>query len=554
MKILAICFFITHQVSSFQANHSINSHIKRKSNEVSFHDRPLCRDVSFALFATPILENWVLTNRNEVSGIVRNHPDKDIYDGELLTTSTLTTNADKVREGAVVVTASGSKYKLGKQKSNAAVASFKVSGNFLSGGNKVPILNEWTSTATGAVKGIVKNHPDPDIRNGEELTTSVIKENRDSLKSGQIITTSTGSKYKLGTMFGGSTLSQQTGNFVQGPFAMFSKKSRDGPPSSVNSANISVSSSKASNAALKKKLGLNGKTIGDGKYLLTGKGAKSTSGRSTIWTAYEADADGNPTGKPLTVKISANVEAVKRESNNYNRVTSGLFPGRFVTKYDFFENLSNDSTNEFNNQCALVMESGIKDLKSILQARRGRGYEDRAMRDAAVAAIQCVQAMHSSGLVWTDLKTENFVITTTDIEGTGGLPGVKGIDLESAILRGKAPVDFSPEACPPEFAKQFIAGKGYNFKLDYSYDIWSYGMMLYEIATGRCYFGNKSPAVITKTLANDDFEVDVSDVADPNLQDLISSCLDTNPKKRPGINRILLHPYFLSTGIGPYGF
>jgi len=543
----------------------------RRSTDFSVYNDFHRRESSVVLMATPILENWVLTKKNEVSGVVRNHPDKDIFDGEILTTSSLATKVELVREGAIVVTSSGSKYKLGKQsvsktpKQSSAKPFF---GGGMNTSNKVvPILSEWSLTANGGVKGIVKNHPDPDIQNGEELTTSNIKENRNSLKEGQIITTSSGSKYKLGTeLQNGSTSKVTPTNTFQNPFVFFGRKLTDSNDNnnSNDKSNITqmmekdTSRTKGSTAAkaatFMRKYGLNGKTIGNGKYLLAGKGAKSTSGRSTIWTAYKADADGNPTGEPLTVKLSTNVDAVKRESDNYNRVTSGLFPGRFVTKYDYFTSANSESSNEFNNQCALVMESGIKDLKTILQVRRGRGYEDRAMRDAAVAVIQCVQAMHSSGLVWTDLKTENFVITTDDVDGNGGLPGVKGIDLESAILRGKSPVDFSPEACPPEFAKKFIEGVGYNFKLDYSYDIWSYGMMLYEIATGRSYFGNYSPSIITKSLARDDFEVDVSAVEDPKLRDLIQSCLQKDPKKRPSVTKILLHPYFLSTGIGPYGF
>ena len=526
---------------------------------------------------TPILENWILTKKNEVSGVVRNHPDKDIFDGEILTTSSLATKLEQVREGAIVVTSSGSKYKLGKQNGSKVKVSSKKP--FFYGGdniksNKVPILNEWSITATGGVKGIVRNHPDPDIQNGEKLTTSNIKENRNSLKEGQIITTSSGSKYKLGTKLQDDDSKAGVGggansSIFQGPFVFLKRQTTDSSNSSSDSSIMNNNTLKndkektsptnkstktVASATQKRNYGLNGKTIGDGKYLLSGIGTKSTSGRSTIWTAYRADADGNPTGEPLTVKLSKNFDAVKRESDNYNRVTFGLFPGRFVTKYDYYANANSKTSDELSNQCALVMESGTKDLKTILQARRGRGYEDRAMRDAAVAVIQCVQAMHYSGLVWTDLKTENFVITTDDTDGNGGLPGVKGIDLESAILKGKSPVDFSPEACPPEFAKKFIEGVGYDFKLDYSYDIWSYGMMLYEIATGRSYFGNYSPALITKTLAKDDFEVDVSAVEDPKLRDLIQSCLQKDPKKRPGVTKILLHPYFLSTGIGPYGF
>ena len=88
------------------------------------------------------------------------------------------------------------------------------------------------------------------------------------------------------------------------------------------------------------------------------------------------------------------------------------------------------------------------DVESFLE---GRGLRGKAMSNAAVSAAQCIQSMHSSKLVWTDLKCENFVVP----HDSAHLVGMKGIDLESAIPFGANPVDYSPKACPPEFAKAY---------------------------------------------------------------------------------------------------
>lgn len=610
----------------------------------SANDKPLAtgqtRLQSMILMAIPILESWTITSRGEASGVVKNHPDPNISNGELLTTSKLATIRGQVKEGATVVTASGSKYKLGKQRGEVAATSFW--GSFAMGKSKTPkkpsppsekpkwgatraaTLDQWRITVRGEVKGKVTNYPDASIPNGDTITTSKIKEDRNSLVEGQIITTSSGSKYVLGAKksgfdpFSGASspsavarggtygsksqrLQDSNGNTPPvrapappaAPFNIFGtfemrgrsksksrpvddKKSTESisaagsswgsfgvsnratspPPSQTNRSAVKQEAARIANLRdLKIKYGVNGKTVGNGKYLLCGKPQRSTSGKSNIWSAYRANRDGLPTGEKLTIKVSNNFDSMSRESDNYNRVCTGLFPGRFVEKSDFLINTDGNPSAEFKTSCALIIESGRKDLKAILAERGGRGFEGRAMRDAAIASLQCVQAMHSSGIVWTDMKTENFVIVSDEIGDNGYLPGVKGIDLESAMPRGSNPVDFSPEACPPEFAAAFISGEGLSFTLDYSYDIWSYGMMLYELTTGRSYFGNKTPAQITKSLQyGDSFQTDVSLVTDAKLRDCIQQCLQANPRKRPGINQLLLHPYFLSSGIGSFSF
>jgi serine/threonine protein kinase len=144
------------------------------------------------------------------------------------------------------------------------------------------------------------------------------------------------------------------------------------------------------------------------------------------------------------------------------------------------------------------------------------------------------------------MKTENFVV----LEGGS----VRGIDLESAMPVKDNPVDYSPEATPPEFAEAFLDGDGPYFTLEYNYDVWSLGMMLYELATGRGYFDGKAPIAITRLLkARPAIDLSREDM-DKNLKDLVQRCLNVDPVRRPNILQILLHPYFLTTGIGPISF
>lgn len=415
----------------------------------------------------------------------------------------------------------------------APIASRSAVGTALAAG--VPFINEWEVKKNGSITGVVRNHPT--IPNGDVITTSPLAEDLSMLRDNQLVATRSGSQYRLG---------RAAVSAVPAP----KPAARSSPLTSKSTA---TTSRPEPSAAQKEKYNLNGKSVGDGKYLLSGQKLKSTSIRSDIYYAYRADSNGAPTGPRVTVKLSTNLDGLERENEIYNKVNGGLFyRDNFVRKIDYLPDAQ--PSRGFGKNCgALVMESGERTLRALCDVRQNQGLEGKAMRQAAVAMVQCIQAMQSYGLVWTDLKAENFVIVTNSL-GDGSIEGIKAIDLESAVKAGGPPLDYSPEACPPEFAQAVSRGEGPDFIVREEYDSWSYGMLLYELAVGKSYWKGKQDTAITRILKEPGFQVDVSDVEDDNLRDLIEKCLQTDPRKRLKITQILFHPYFLTTGIGPISF
>lgn len=281
------------------------------------------------------------------------------------------------------------------------------------------------------------------------------------------------------------------------------------------------------------------------RYLLAGEAVSSINGRSFIQTAYRASPFGKPMGEALAIKFSTNLEAMKREWQNYKKVSSGLKRGSFIRREEFMP----VAGNEMPDKSALVMQRGVADVKAFMPKVGGR-LEGELLVDCALTSLRCVEALHSVKLVWNDLKTENFVV----IEDTKGGVSFRGIDLESCMPVKTNPVDYTPEACPPEFARSFLDGEAETFSLEYSYDVWSYGMFLYEISTGRGFFDGYSAEKITKALRT--FQPDVSNVEDPLLADLIAQCLSRDPRDRPSIVRIFKHPFFedAPSGKNPFDF
>lgn len=474
----------------------------------------------------PEVNNWDLVKGGSVSGRVKFHP--VLKDGDQITTSPLK-DPKKATENSMVETRSGSMYKLKNASRSMKNKLEKETGK----AQKKP-----------AIKAKVVNTPKPSPKPNSVPTPPV----KTISKPKPVPKPTTPSIAKKST----TTPTKQPATATPAP--------ADPTPAKEKTVKVdgkSVPVPLARKLAIKSHR-LTGKSIGAGRWLLSGKAFRSTSGKSQIWDIYEADSDGIPLTAPvkdggnrLKAKISTNKEALKRESENYSRVTSGLFQGCFVKKLDFIEDCSGDSG--FETQSTLVIEGGVKDLKEFFIRRGRQGLKGRALRDAAAAAGQCVQAMHSSNLVWTDVKPDNFVLTI-DSNGENGFPGIKGIDLESAIPFNQNPVNYSPEACPPEFAEAFVKGDAGDFILRPSYDMWSLGMLLYEMGTGTAYFRGKSPEAITNALKVETFEADVSAIKDEKLRDLVGQCLSRDPKKRPSITGFLLHPFFTTTGIGPISF
>ena len=503
----------------------------------------------------PVISNWRFDKRKgTISGIVTKHP--TIPDGSPVTTSRVK-DPSAVNTNIVVETKSGSKYQLNAPAAGEAQKAAKEKKDIIekaAAAEKKRLAEEKRAALEEQKRAAAAEKK----RLAEEKRATLEEQKRNAALERQ-------------KRYAASQAEKKT------PSVSTKKVQKSKPSISISlkqPAAPSVSPVELGRRA-KSTFSLTGTSVGvNDKYLLAGKPRQSSGRQAKIWTAYLASTEvpGIPQGfedgdetkvQQLTIKLSPSLERMRLESTNYDKVQSGLFKGRFVDKLEYKTNMESNQRQLDRKNSALVIESGQYDLKALLAARKGAPLRGRALRDAAVSAGQCIQAVHSSGLVWSDLKTENFVVVVDkknfnkevdDVKGSSGLGGVKGIDLESVVQKGGNPIDYSPEATPPEFAKAYMEGYGQAFVMDYSYDIWSLGMMLYEISTGVEYFAGQSPSQVTKLLCAEDFSVDVSDVPDAKLRDLIAKCLDLNPKKRPDITGFLLHPYFLTTGIGPISF
>ncbi len=156
-----------------------------------------------------------------------------------------------------------------------------------------------------------------------------------------------------------------------------------------------------------------------------------------------------------------------------------------------------------------------------------------------------LEAAHEKGVVHRDLKPANVKITPDDqvkvldfglakLVETGGTGGAGGPGADAALTHSPTLSVMATQAgmilgtaayMSPEQAKGLPA--------DLRSDVFSFGVVLYEMLTGRQPFqGETAPDILAPVLAREPDLNALPPNLNPRLHDLLRRCLDKNPKKR----------------------
>jgi serine/threonine protein kinase len=144
----------------------------------------------------------------------------------------------------------------------------------------------------------------------------------------------------------------------------------------------------------------------------------------------------------------------------------------------------------------------------------------------AVQAAGAIAAAHAAGIVHRDLKTKNIMVTeggTVKVLdfGLAKESGARIAETQSGAVLG-TPAYMSPEQAKGEPA-------------DHRSDIFSFGVILYEIACGRRPFGGPDiPSTLYAVVNNVPTAPDkLNPTVSKPLAALIARCLSKNPEDRP---------------------
>jgi serine/threonine protein kinase len=184
----------------------------------------------------------------------------------------------------------------------------------------------------------------------------------------------------------------------------------------------------------------------------------------------------------------------------------------------------------------IVLEYAGEDLLSFVKGRGKLGE-----KEARVIFEQVVRGavdVHDAGVIHRDFKLENILIDP-------GCLKVKICDFGVSRVVEPDEVIFDQCGTPAYIAPEVIRNQGYS---GFSLDVWSLGVVLFTIVSGRIPFAAKTIEELHELILQGKYEIPAE--FSLNLCSLIRKMLTLDPSNRITTEMILKHPW-LSTKDSP---
>nr|CAB3456855.1 unnamed protein product [Digitaria exilis] len=186
------------------------------------------------------------------------------------------------------------------------------------------------------------------------------------------------------------------------------------------------------------------------------------------------------------------------------------------------------------------MDAGT--LGRALCRRRGRGFPEAALAEAAAQCVVGLAQLHSRGVAHLDVKPDNLLansrgeIKIGDFNTSRILYGGAGERLQVSITAGTSSY-FSPE----RFAPKARAGPQGAMAAD----VWSLGVTVLEMFTGRYAFPSDASGLELELVIchGEPLRVPEEAEASAELRGFVAACLEREPTRRATVPQLLRHPF-----------
>ena len=179
----------------------------------------------------------------------------------------------------------------------------------------------------------------------------------------------------------------------------------------------------------------------------------------------------------------------------------------------------------------IIMEYAKEGNLYHLIKKEKNGFSEQKSYEYFIQIINAVYYLHSNNIIHRDIKPENILIGDDNKLKLCDFGWAKELTLEN-----RSTFCGTMEYMAPEI----VGSENY----DYSVDIWSLGILLYELLFGHSPFNADSNKNIIFNIKKHELNYDNENKKISNsCKDLIERLLNENPQKRLRIKDILEHPF-----------
>ena len=173
-----------------------------------------------------------------------------------------------------------------------------------------------------------------------------------------------------------------------------------------------------------------------------------------------------------------------------------------------------------------TLEQKIRDCKL-----KGNSFPTESILDWLIQVLIAVFSLNKNNMMHRDIKSENILITEDGVCKLSDLGISRVVDEQQKTLCGT----------PYYVSTEIASGLDY----DYNSDIWSLGVVLYEVITGIKPFDKPNPSELYESIINDEYKPLPVDT-DPKLIFLVNFMLRKNPKKRANLEDLLKQDFIFN--------
>ncbi|CAF0869980.1 unnamed protein product [Rotaria sordida] len=258
---------------------------------------------------------------------------------------------------------------------------------------------------------------------------------------------------------------------------------------------------------------------------------------SRVYAAYDPRIN-----QSVAIKVVQNIDPIDRHEHSKMFFKEIRYLTKLQSRNPYVIRVYNHEYDSKTQTGKIVMETG-HDFRFMLPLQASPKEKKMTIPQAKFYWSQMVEAvaiLHRNGIVHSDIKPENFILTP------GGQLRIIDLGLsfrmsktETSVLR---PFAGTPEYMPPEVCQ---IQNGHYSRQGRASDIWALGVLLFEMVFGYRPFEHVKDnfdkmSHISRLIENPV----IPPTNNPHLRDILQQCLQINLDRRPSAQQILQHSFF----------